>query len=100
MPQPSALDLPRLPDNASVAQAEAWLDAYRKARRPTPAEEAAWQQRLAAQLRQDRDMALCFAEEFAVGDPKHICLHALADIAELHAQRCDANAQRLDPVPF
>jgi hypothetical protein len=98
--QPSVYDLPKLPANASAYQAEAWLAAYRKARRPTPKEEAAFQHKEAALFRVERDRALRFAEGLEPGDPKHTCLHALADIAELYAQRCDREADRLDPLPF
>jgi len=97
---PHVLELPALPADASPDQGEAWLAAFARAHLPSAAEHAASWVRHAALFRAERDRALRASERLAPADPKYVCLHALADIAELHAQRCDAEAQRIDPLPF
>lgn len=97
--QPSVYDLPRLPAHASADQADAWLAAFAKCRVPTAKEQAAQWAHDAELFRRERDNAMRLASTQGDAD-KVTCLMVLADIAELHAQRCDAEAQQLDPLPF
>ena len=94
------LALPPLPANASADQAEAWLAAFGEATAPTQAEEARVYRANAALFRGERDKAMHLALGVDADSPKRTCLMALADIAELHAQQQDADADRLDPLPF